>query len=103
MILSGDAVNKFHSTLNLINLAAPDVTLNLHERISIMYEYTATGGKGCPLPGLNSINYIIFRRASSLKLIDPDGTMILDQLSKATRDSEDIEAFAKMMDTPAVF
>ena len=77
----GDAVNKFHSTVDLINLAAPDVSLNLHERISNMYEYTTTKGKGCPLPGRNSFNFIIFPRALYLKLLDPDGTMNLDQLS----------------------
>ena len=49
----------------------------------------------------NSFNFIIFPRALYLKLLDPDGTMNLDQLSDATR--EDIDLFAEMMDNPAAF
>ena len=53
------------------------------------------------MPGRNSFNSIIFPRASYLKLIDPDGTMALQELMDASRD--DILLFAKMMDNPAEF
>ena len=97
----GGSADRFDLTVDLLKLAAPDISLNLHERISIMYECTTTEGKGCPLPGSNSFNFIIFPSASYLKLLDPDGTMNLDQRSEATR--EDIELFAEIMDNPVEF
>ena len=78
--------------VDMLNLAAPDISLNLHERISIMYDYAASEGRACPLPGSSSLNSIIFPRAPYLKLIDPDGTMSLEQLMEATR--EDLELFS---------
>ena len=94
-------VDKFDSMVDMLNLAAPDLSLNLHERISLMYDYTASEGTACPLPGRNAFNSIIFPRASYLKHLDPDGTMGLQELLDASRD--DILLFAEMMDNPAEF
>ena len=51
-----------------------------------MYDNAESEGVACPLPGSNNFNYIIFPRASYLKLIDPEGTMSLDDLMEATRE-----------------
>ena len=95
----GNGVEKFVLRVDMLNLAAPDLSLNLHERISLMYDYTVSEGRACPLPGRNSFNSIIFPRAAYLQLIDPDCTMTLDELMEATR--EDLQLYAEMMDNPA--